>query len=231
MLCRLIRRTIIATLATAAGGLLWTALSTDTAAQQRSHPPDLSSNHVGWIGIGDGFSAVPGAPGPGQVGDDPGYPYVPNNDPTGKQPTYRIGDVSNSNLKPWVRALMKKDNDEVLAGKIAFTPRSSCMPAGVPGFMAYLGGPVYFIQTPRRVLIIYASDQQVRRVYLNEPHAANPKASWYGESVGRYEGDTLVVDTVGMNERPSSTAIGRRTPRSYTWWSDGSSPMTARCWT
>jgi hypothetical protein len=32
---------------------------------------------------------------------------------------------------------MKKDNDDVLAGKIAFTARSSCMPAGVPGFMAY----------------------------------------------------------------------------------------------
>ena len=33
------------------------------------------------------------------------------------------------------------------------------------------------------------------------PHSANVKPSWYGESVGTYEGDTLVVDTIGLNER------------------------------
>jgi hypothetical protein len=44
-------------------------------------------------------------------------------------------------------------------------------------------------------------DHQVRHIYLNVPHSANPKPSWYGESVGHYEGDTLVVDTVGQNTR------------------------------
>jgi len=105
---------------------------------------------------------------------------------------------------------MKKDNDEVLAGKIAFTPRSSCMPAGVPGFMTYLGGPVYFVQSSKEVLIIYAPDQQVRRVYLDVPHSAHPQPSWYGESVGHYEGDTLVVDTIGMNDK--TFIDGYRTP-------------------
>ena len=33
------------------------------------------------------------------------------------------------------------------------------------------------------------------------PHSANPKPSWYGESVGKYEGDTLVVDTIGLNNK------------------------------
>ena len=48
----------------------------------------------------------------------------------------------------------------------------------------------------------WGQDFQLRRVYLNEPHSANPKPSWYGESVGHYEnGDTLVVDTIGMNDR------------------------------
>jgi hypothetical protein len=41
----------------------------------------------------------------------------------------------------------------------------------------------------------------VRRVHLNVPHSANPKPSWYGESVGHYEGDTLVVDTVGLSTK------------------------------
>jgi hypothetical protein len=82
---------------------------------------------------------------PGIVRVDPAHPYVPNG--TGAQPTYRIAHLTNPNLKPWVKERMKKDNDEVLAGKIAFTPRSSCRPAGVPGFMSYgRFTPVFFIQ-------------------------------------------------------------------------------------
>jgi hypothetical protein len=41
----------------------------------------------------------------------------------------------------------------------------------------------------------------VRRIYLNQNHTARPKPSWYGESVGHYEGDTLVVDTIGLNDK------------------------------
>jgi hypothetical protein len=76
------------------------------------------------------------------------------------------------------------------------------MPAGVPGFMA-LGGPtpLYFVQTPKEVLMIFSGDHQVRRVYMDVPHSENPKPSWYGESVGHYEGDTLVIDTIGQNDR------------------------------
>src|SRR5262249_46875693 len=110
-----------------------------------------------------------------------------------------IADLNNPNLRPWVKEHMKKDNDEVLAGKIAFTAASSCMPLGVPGFMVQ-GGPnaLYFVQTPKQVWMVSQSNQQVRRVYMDVPHSANPKPSWYGESVGHYEGDTLVVDTIAL---------------------------------
>jgi hypothetical protein len=97
---------------------------------------------------------------------------------------------------------MKKDIEEVLAGKVAFTPGSSCMPSGVPMFMGQGGpNPVRFIQTANEIWMIIDSDQQVRRVYMNVPHSKNPEPSWYGESVGHYEGDTLVVDTIGLNSR------------------------------
>ena len=46
-----------------------------------------------------------------------------------------------------------------------------------------------------------AADSQVRHVYLDVPHSPNPKPSWYGESVGHYEGDTLVIDTIGLNSK------------------------------
>ena len=95
---------------------------------------------------------------------------------------------------------MKKDNDEVLGGKVAYSPSSSCMPSGVPAFLG-LGGnnnPYWFLQTPKEVVIMRAADSQARHVYLDVPHSPNPKPSWYGESVGHYEGDTLVIDTIGI---------------------------------
>jgi hypothetical protein len=64
---------------------------------------------------------------------------------------------------------MKKDNDEVIAGKIVFTPPSSCRPAGVPGFILFGFQPIFFVQTPKEVWMIYSGDQQVRRVYLDVP--------------------------------------------------------------
>ena len=188
-----------------AGGILagvaGAALAVPALGQQKAAPPDFASNQAGWVGVGGGgpaFAAVPGRLPP--VTNDPAHPFVPNG--AGRQPTFRIADLSNPNLKPWVKERMKKDNDEVIAGKIAFTARSSCMPAGVPGFMAYGGAnPVFWVQTPKQVWMIYSGDQQVRRIYLDVPHSASPKPSWYGESVGHYEGDTLVIDTIGQNDR------------------------------
>jgi len=181
--------------------LVGAASTAPAVAQQKAALPDFSSDQVGWLGVnggGPGFEPVPGRVPP--VSSDPAHPFVPNG--SGRQPTYRIADLTNPNLKPWVKEHMKKDNEEVLAGKIAFTARSSCVPAGVPGFMAFGGlNPVYFLQTPKQVWMIYSGDAQVRRIYLDVPHSANPKPSWYGESVGHYEGDTLVIDTVGLSAK------------------------------
>jgi hypothetical protein len=60
--------------------------------------------------------------------------------------------------------------------------------------------PMYFIQTLKEVVMILSSKQEIRHIYLTDKHSANVKPSWYGESIGHYEGDTLVVDTVGINE-------------------------------
>jgi hypothetical protein len=133
---------------------------------------------------------------------DTSHPYVRNN--TVGQPTFRIADVSNPILQPWVKERMARDNAEILAGKFAFTARSSCWPAGVPGFLVFGCGArtVYVIQTPKEVVLINDGDQQVRHVYLNVPHSAAPKLSWYGESIGHYEnGNALVIDTIGQNDK------------------------------
>jgi hypothetical protein len=95
---------------------------------------------------------------------------------------------------------MKKDNDEIDHGKIAFQGalvlRAERHPEHVPA-----GQPAACHQGPKEVMMIKQGGQEVRHIYLNVPHSANVKPSWYGESVGHYEGDTLVVDTIGQNAK------------------------------
>ena len=158
----------------------------------------------------DGYTAwVPSRPagdeflrpesGPGPVISEKNHPYRPNGQ---GQSTFRVADLSNPILKPWAIEQMKKVNDQVLAGKIPFTARERCWPGGVPDFDVYeRDRPVFWIQTPKEIVIVNEHDQQTRHIYLNVPHSAHPKPSWYGESVGHYEGDTLVVDTIGLNDK------------------------------
>src|SRR5262249_45757908 len=70
-----------------------------------------------------------------------------------------------------------------------------------PAFFLTPAQPMYFVQTDKQVIMLHQHDNDVRRVHMNVPHAANIKPSWYGESVGRYEGDALVVDTVGFTDK------------------------------
>jgi hypothetical protein len=171
-----------------------------TAAQRSVPPPDFAIDPTtSWIPVGDDY--LPPASGPGPVTFDKAHPYVPNFTP-GKAPTYRVADLTSPILQPWAAERMRKANEDVLAGKVPFRARESCWPTGVPTFLVYaLATPLYFFQTPKMVVIAYQGGE-LRHVYLDVPHSAHPAPpSWYGESVGRYEGDTLVVDTVGLSER------------------------------
>jgi len=103
-------------------------------------------------------------------------------------------------LKPWAAEHMQATNEEVLSGKkgLPFAAQGRCWPGGVPGQLLFLQ-PVYFLQTPKQVWMIWERDHLVRRIYLTDKHSKNVKPSWFGESVGHYEGaDTLVVDTIGL---------------------------------
>jgi hypothetical protein len=142
---------------------------------------------------------LPPASGPGPVLSDKAHPYVPNGQ---GQPTYRIADLTNPILKPWVVEQMRKANEDVTAGKVPFIARERCWPAGVPGLDIYnRGQPVHIIQTPKMVLFINELYAQIRHIYLDVPHSAAVKPSWYGESIGHYKGDELVVDTIGLSDK------------------------------
>jgi hypothetical protein len=193
------RRSLLAVAALT--GLVWAAAGPKLAAEPGGLSPDFSSNDTAWVFGNADYAAIPGEPSPTR--SDPAHRYVTNNEfrATGAQPTFRIADLSNPNIKPWAKVIMKRENDKALSGGMPFSARASCMPSGVPAFMMAVVEPIHFVQTPTQVTMIFSGDAQVRRVYLDVPHSANPKSSWYGESVGHYEGDTLVVDTIGLNDK------------------------------
>src|SRR6266478_6486131 len=189
-----------------AAALLWPA----SAAQDPPIPNFGMDATVGWIAgvqgsdepIGDDFLPPPSGPGP--VVSDKDHPYIDNAFAlrTGKQPTFHVADLDNPILQPWVREELSKVNERVLAGKAQFTPKERCWPIGVPGWLLYPVTPVYFLQKPKEVVLIWQEDHMARHIYLTDKHSANVKPSWFGESIGHYEnGDTLVVDTIGLNTK------------------------------
>jgi hypothetical protein len=121
------------------------------------------------------------------------------------------GNHDNPILQPWTAGEVRKRADAAKAGAPFPSPQEVCQPSGVPNVIT-LPAPVLFIQQARQVTILYQRDHQARRIPLNVPHQANPRPSWYGDSVGHYEGDALVVDTIGMNDKTPVDIFG--TPHS-----------------
>ena len=166
-------------------------------------PPDFAPTaSSGWFAYARVF--IPPASGAGPVPQDPAHPLVSNDEfrATGKQPTFPMGDPNAPILKPWAREVIRKTNETILAGKPMFSLHATCRPAGVPDFLLLpMTIPMYIVQGPKEVLLILEDFGDVRRVYLNAKHSPHLKPSWYGEAIGHYEGDTLVVDTIGFNDK------------------------------
>jgi len=179
------------------------------ARAQESPIPNFMSADFGWQPAGGfDFRPVEGKVAP--VGREPGLARGGNGN--GQQGIERLSDAENPNLKPWAAAQMRMHNDLVRSGHRAFTAQSRCWPGGVPGQLLFVAEPVYFIQTPQEVWIIWQRDHNVRRVYLNREHSLNPKPTWFGESVGHYDNGELVIDTIGFIEHPYSFVDNNRTP-------------------
>src|SRR5262245_9717587 len=156
---------------------------------------------VSWISVIAEWSQPVSGPGP--IVEDPNAPHVTNEEfrRTGRQPTIAVGDPNSAILQPWAKEQLRKHNEIVLSGKGGLSPQAACWPVGVPGFDLHGIHPLFFVQGPKEVLMIWEADHQVRHVYLTDKHSPNVKPSWYGESIGHYEGDTLVVDTIGLNTK------------------------------
>jgi len=191
-------------------GAVYLAGSLSASAMAQGSPPNFAPNsNVGWYAYNRLF--IPPASGPGPVVQDPAHPYVSNDDfrVSGRQPTQRVADLNNPILQPWARDVLRKNNEIALSGKRVPSLTASCWPKGVTNFLlSPMTQPMYFVQGSKEVVMILTSFNDVRHIQLTDKHSQNVRPSWSGESIGHYEGDTLVVDTIGIDERASLDGFG-----------------------
>jgi hypothetical protein len=178
---------VVPTVAPANGG-------TETAASI----PDLSGIWGRW------FNLEPPSSGPGPI-------VSKLRRPDGSIVQSVVGDYTDPILRPEVAATVKKIGEMELGGTVLPNPHNQCWPEPTPFTLSIQLG-MQLIQLKDRVVLLYLSDHQVRHVRLNVPHSAHPVPSWQGESVGHYEGDTLVIDTIGQKVGPLSMVDRYGTP-------------------
>jgi hypothetical protein len=154
-----------------------------------------------------GFEPPVSGPGPvvnksrrPQGADAEGRVLPPTNSILVSNPAQLVGDYTNPILKPWAAEIVKKKGEMELGGMVSPTPTIQCWPEPVP--YIFNGVAMQMFQQPDKITFIYPNDHQVRWVRMKGPHPAQVTPSWYGDSVGRYEGDTLVIDTVGVRIGP-----------------------------
>jgi hypothetical protein len=185
------------------------------ASEEAERVPSVPDFTGVWVHPGFPWFEPP-ASGPGPVTNKSRWPQDPGDPATGtlalpplppgvegvSDYDQLVGDYSNPILQPWAAEVVKKFGEMSLAGIVYGNPSNQCWP--MPMLFIYKQGTVRVLQQPDRVLLIYTGPStDVRHVRLNDRHPEPLTPSWYGDSVGHYEGDTLVVDTVGVKtDRP-----------------------------
>jgi hypothetical protein len=152
--------------------------------------PDLSG--IWWHPSLPGFE--PPASGPGPVTNRSRRNGVSDYDQL-------VGDYTNPILKPQTAAIVRQFGELSLKGITYPSPANQCWPEPVP--YIYKNFALQIFQQGDRITMIYDQDHEVRHVRMNASHPEKLTPSWYGDSVGRYDGDALVIDTVGTKtDRP-----------------------------
>jgi hypothetical protein len=109
-------------------------------------------------------------------------------------------------MTPWAEAKYKANLPNLGPRAVSLgesnDPIMQCFPPGVPRAYLIRGEPIEIVQIPGRVLMIYEYDHFIRNIFTDgRSHPADPNPSWMGDSVATWEGDTLVVDTIGFNDK------------------------------
>jgi len=194
-------------------------LSLSALAQQESQGTASLPDFSGVWGNPYLYGIEPPLSGPGpvvnksrrpQTHDADGRRVTATNPPLVSSAIRLVGDYSNPILNPAAAEVVRKHAEMSLAGLGYPSPRNQCWPEGVP--FIFTNSAVLLLQQPGRITMLYDEDHEVRHVRMNAPHPAQVTPSWYGDSVGHYDGDTLVIDTVGFKLGPFSAVDQFGTP-------------------
>jgi hypothetical protein len=203
-------------IATAAAAAL---LSASAFTQERSRDTAALPDFSGVWGNPYLYGIEPPPSGPGPVVnkarrrqslDVDGRRLPPANAPLVSSAIQLVGDYTNPILKPAAAEVVKQRAETSLAGLGYPSPRNQCWPQGVPFIFTNSG--LQLLQQPDRITMLYDENHDVRRVRMDAPHPAKLVPSWYGDSVGRYDGGALVIDTVGFKIGPFSAIDQFGTP-------------------
>ena len=144
----------------------------------------------------------PPASGPGPITNLSRWAQLPTD---GRPPTKEgvsdydqlVGDYKSPILQPWAAEIVRKSGEMSLAGITFPNPSNQCWPMPMP--FTFKNFVVQVMPQKDKITLVYSNPQnEVRRIRLNASHPTPLRPSWYGDSIGHYEGDTLVVDTVGV---------------------------------
>ena len=109
-------------------------------------------------------------------------------------------------MTPWAKEKYEANKPNIGPRAVSLTetndPIMQCFPPGVPRVYLIRGEPVEIAQIPGRILMLFEYDHFVRNIFMDgrgHPKDLNP--SWMGDATGKWDGDTLVVDTVGFNDK------------------------------
>src|SRR5215471_8156602 len=128
-----------------------------------------------------------------------------NRDGTIDDNTARVGDYTNPILKPEAAEILRKHGEFSRTGAAIPDTHNQCRPEPPP-FTLAIQLEVLLLQRKDEVMLIYVNGPNVRHIRLNAQHPARLTPTWLGDSVGHYEGDTLVVDTIGI-KTPGALAV------------------------
>ncbi len=111
-----------------------------------------------------------------------------------------VGDSTNPILKPHAAEIVKKRGEISRSGLVFPDPDNQCLLQPVP--YIFWNFEILMLQQQDKVTILYPHDQDFRQVRMNQPHPAKVVPTAHGDSVAHYDGDTLVIDTVGIKVGP-----------------------------
>ena len=133
--------------------------------------------------------------------------YVGTGAPTPKR-ILKTADGELAPLQPWAQAIYDAriaDNDR---GEPFASTTAYCLPAGVPLMMRAAAYPIQILQTPVQLTMLFEENGIFRIVHVNGRHPQDPEPAFMGHSIGRWEGDTLLIDTVGLTKLTTLDTLG-----------------------